>query len=127
MKRIGVFFPLVVLATVAGCTSMPGHHGSRSHRYGAIAYSPGTKAWHVRWNVKRATRADNLAIQGCGKADCRVILRFGPGQCGTFALGAGSALGVGRGSTKKRATKAALTQCERTVHLCKVAPARCNG
>ena len=124
MKKIGVFLSLVVLATVAGCTLMPGHQGNR---YGAIAYSPSTQAWHVRWNVRHATRADNLAIQGCGQADCRVILRFGPGQCGTFALGARGALGVGSGLTEKRATETAQTQCERSVHLCRVAPARCNS
>ena len=95
-------------------------------RYGAIAYSQATQRWHIRRNVVDQQRASDLAVKFCLVDDCRVVLNFGPGQCGTFSLGNDGALGVGRGKTKPIAEKAALAQCAASGQECKVAPTQCN-
>ena len=95
-------------------------------RYGAIAFSRTTLRWHMRWNVTSADRASVLAIEKCIAADCRVVLTFGPGQCGTFSLGDQDALGVGRGKTSAIAHDTALNGCTDSGQTCKVAPVQCN-
>jgi len=79
--------------------------------YGAIAFSAATQRWHIRWNVSDQARADTLASRYCGAEDCAVVLRYGPGQCGTFSLGDDGALGTGSGDTETAAASAALAAC----------------
>ncbi len=95
--------------------------------FGAIAFSTTTQRWHIRWNVSDQDSADALATQYCGAEDCEVVLQFGPGQCGTFSLGSGGALGTGRGDTENAAESTARANCELSGQSCKVAPTRCNS
>lgn len=99
---------------------------ARKDGYGAIAFSQTTLRWHMRWNVISADRASVVAIEQCGAADCRVVLLFGPKQCGTFSLGKQNALAVGRGFTSAIAHDAALNGCVASGQICKVAPVQCN-
>jgi len=94
--------------------------------FGAIAFSTTTQRWHIRWNVSDQAKADALAAQYCGAEDCSIVLRYGPGQCGTFSLGDGGALGIGSGGTEKIAKSTALAECTLSGQTCKVAPVRCN-
>lgn len=96
-------------------------------RYGSIAFSESTQKWHIRWNVTGQERADVLAKQYCGASDCRVVLQFGPGQCGTFSLGEEGALGAGVGLTPGEAANVARKNCSLLGQSCKVAPVRCNN
>ncbi|MBT4889303.1 MAG: DUF4189 domain-containing protein [Rhodospirillales bacterium] len=97
-----------------------------SEQYGAIAFSTTTQRWHIRWNVFDPLRAESLAIKHCGADDCSIILRFGPGQCGTFSLGNAGALSTGLGTTKEDTAAKALSECTATNQQCKVAPVLCN-
>ncbi len=94
--------------------------------FGAIAFSSTTQRWHIRWNVSDQARADVLATQYCGAEDCSVVLRFGPGQCGTFSLGDAGALGIGLGGSEAVAESTARANCAVSGQSCKVAPIRCN-
>lgn len=95
--------------------------------HGAIAFSPVTLRWHMRWNVVSPVRASVVAIEQCGAADCQIVLTFGPGQCGTFSLDDLDALSVGSGKSKLIAHDEALGQCAEQGQGCKVAPAQCNN
>jgi hypothetical protein len=115
---IGVSFTLV-LALHAGCAGL----GADGH--GAVAYAPSTQDWRLRWQATDPQRARQRALADCAATDCRVVLEFGPGQCGTLALGQGG-LGVGRGDTPAAAETTALAECQHTGSGCRVAPAECN-
>ncbi len=123
----------VLIAVLAvGCQTLPLGLGVTNSEpvvkdgYGAIAFSPTTQRWHIRWNSSDPDRAGVLAVQYCGTADCAVILQFNPGQCGTFSLGENGSLGVGTGDTQELAASVARAQCELSGQSCKVAPVRCN-
>lgn len=94
--------------------------------FGAVAFSSTTQRWHIRWNVSDQARAEALATQYCGADDCSVVLRFGPGQCGTFSLGDAGALGIGLGESEAVAGSTARDNCALSGQSCKVAPVRCN-
>lgn len=139
ISRISFLVPLFYLSVVAGCAEVQDvlqkvkqavatldRPRPDQPRYGAIAYSQNTQRWHIRRNVADPGRASELAEKFCLAADCRVVLAFGPGQCGTFSLGRDGALGVGKGASKSAAENAALTQCSASGQQCKVAPTQCN-
>ncbi|MCC8999713.1 MAG: DUF4189 domain-containing protein, partial [Candidatus Contendobacter sp.] len=65
------------------------------------------------------------ALADCATTDCQVVLEFGPGQCGTLALG-NPGFGVGLGDTPAAAEGAALAECQRKGQGCRVAEAECN-
>lgn len=116
---MSVLFALV-LALNAGCAGL-----GAADSYGAVAYAPNTQDWRLRWRTADPQRARQRVLEDCAAADCRVVLEFGPGQCGTLALGQGG-LGVGRGDTPAAAEAAALAECQRAGSDCRVAPAECN-
>lgn len=93
--------------------------------YGAIAYAPSTQDWQMRWQAIDARRARERALADCATSDCRIVLEFGPGQCGTLALGSGG-FSVGQGETPAVAETAALNACQATGSDCRVAAAECN-
>lgn len=94
--------------------------------YGAVAYAPDTRDWRLRWQAVDPQRARQRALADCAAPDCRVVLEFGPGQCGALALGQQSGFGVGLGDTPAAAEAAALAECQRAGSGCRVAPAECN-
>lgn len=93
--------------------------------YGAVAYAPSTQDWVLRWRVIKPERARQRALADCAVADCQVILEFGPGQCGTLALGPTS-FGAGQGDTPAVAEAMALDECGSQEQSCRVVPAECN-
>ncbi|MFZ4791000.1 MAG: DUF4189 domain-containing protein [Candidatus Competibacteraceae bacterium] len=119
---------LVLLPTVAmscGCATLESAADAKANSYGVAVYAPSTQDWRLRWQATASQLAQQRALQECAVADCRVVLEFGPGQCGTLALGQGG-IGVGRGETPAVAETAALDDCRRTTQGCRVAPAECN-
>jgi len=114
---------VLILASSAGCAGSGA--SSTADGYGAAAHAPSTQDWRLRWQAADPQRARQQALADCGAADCRVVLEFGPGQCGTLALGR-SGIGVGQGDTPAAAETAALAECQRTGQGCRVAPAECN-
>ncbi len=132
VARSSVALLVIVLAGCAAVSppgeesALGGNEAPEQLRYGAIAFSQSTQVWRIRWNVTDPDRAGALALSNCGQSDCRTILTFGPGQCGTFSLGDGGALGVGAGPTKESAESTALARCQGSGEACKVAPTQCN-
>lgn len=116
--------PLTVLGLIGGC-AIPQQQETTTG-YGAVAYAPSTQDWRLRWKAIDPQRARQRALADCAVADCRVILEFGPGQCGTLALNQRGALGVGQGATPEAAETAALNECQRREAACRVVPAECN-
>ena len=119
---------VVLLPTVAmscGCATPESTADAKVNRYGVAVYASSTRDWRLRWQATTLQQAQQRALQDCAVADCRVVLEFGPGQCGTLALGEGG-IGVGRGDTLAAAEMVALGDCRRSGHGCRVAPAECN-
>ena len=116
-----LFGVVLVVALNAGCAGLGtvGNHGT-------VAYAPSTRDWRLRWRVIDPQRVRQLVLEDCLVADCRVVLEFGPGQCGTLALGQQAGFGVGLGDTPAAAEAAALAECQRTGTDCRVASAECN-
>lgn len=121
---------LLVLAPTLGiCCGCAGSATADNPRpidsYGAIAYAPDAQDWRMRWQAVDARRAREQALADCANADCQIVLEFGPGQCGTLALGEGG-FAVGQADTPAAAEAAALKECQRTGSTCRVAAAECN-
>ncbi|RUQ31880.1 MAG: DUF4189 domain-containing protein [Candidatus Competibacteraceae bacterium] len=125
----GLLGLLVLIPTVAmscGCATMKSPAADTEvNRYGVAVYAPSTRDWRLRWQAATLQQAQQRALQECAVADCQVVLEFGPGQCGTLALGRGG-IGVGQGDTPAVAEAAALNDCQRSGPGCRVAPAECN-
>ncbi len=113
-----------MLGLCIGCASSD--MANTTAGYGAVAYAASTQNWRLRWQATDPQRARQRALADCATADCRVVLEFGPGQCGTLALGQQGEFGVGLGDTAATAEAAALAECQRTGQGCRVAPAECN-
>ncbi len=113
----------LILAFTAGCAGLSVL--DKADGYGAVAYAPSTQDWRLRWEAVDSQRARERVLAGCVPADCRVVLEFGPGQCGTLALG-DPGFGVGLGETPAAAENAALEACRLQGQGCRVAPAECN-
>ncbi len=119
--------PMAVLGICGGCASLDATnavHGGNS--YGAAAYAPSTQDWRLRWQAADPRRARQTALADCGPTDCQIVLEFGPGQCGTLALGQ-NGYGVGKGDSPEAAETAALGECRRADENCRVVPAECNS
>lgn len=95
-------------------------------RYGAIAFSDQSQRWRFRWNVIDPQRAADLAMQDCGDSGCRILLTFGPAECGTFALGQNSVTAAAKAQTPRQAETEAKAACNDIGAGCRVAPAQCN-
>lgn len=95
-------------------------------RYGAIAFSDQSERWRFRWNVVDPQRAVDLVMQDCGDSGCRILLTFGPDECGTFALGRNSVTAAAKARTPKQAETSARAACNDIGGGCRVAPAQCN-
>lgn len=125
MPRSGKWLiPLAVLGLLGGC-AVPQQQATTAG-YGAVTYAPSTQDWRLRWKAINPQRARQRALTDCAVADCRVVLEFGPGQCGTLALNPQGVFGVGQGATANTAETVALNECRRTATGCRVVPAECN-
>ena len=114
---------VLILALNAGCARLDG--SSSANGYGAVAYAAGAQDWRLRWRASDPQQARQQALADCATADCQVVLEFGPGQCGTLALG-NPGFGVGLGDTPAAAEGAALAECQSKGQGCRVAEAECN-
>ena len=123
---LGLLALIPMVAMSCGCaTPESPSSDAKANRYGVAVYAPSTQDWRLRWQASTLQQAQQQALQECAVADCRVVLEFGPGQCGTLALGQGG-VGVGQGDTPALAEAAALSDCQRSGPGCRVAPAECN-
>ena len=126
MRRMTGLVLALAVPLVTACASLVDRGGSGSGPgYGAVAYSFGSGDWRIVSNAGTAAGADRQAREACGSA-CSVVLRFGPGQCGTLALNAEGAHAYAAAQTSERAESTALSRCESTGGTCRVAPAQCN-
>ena len=128
MRRTSWLVLALAAPLVTACASLVERDASGSGSgpgYGAVAYSFGSGDWRIVSNAGTAASADRQAREACGSA-CAVVLRFGPGQCGTLALNAEGAHAYAAAQTSERAESTALSRCESTGGTCRVAPAQCN-
>lgn len=119
---------LIVLVSVSGIGSgcAVADKPDTADGYGAVAYATSTQDWHLRWQATDPQRAREQVLADCAVPDCRVVLEFGPSQCGTLALNRQGGFGVGLGDTPSVAETAALGDCQRSGSSCRVASAECN-
>ena len=132
VKNIHKYILLIAVGFLSGCITQTASKTSQTgvvqnSQFGAIALSQKTLRWQMRWNVANQSRAEKLALDKCATEDCKIILTFGPKQCGTFSLGDKGFVGVGIGDTALRAKDNALESCQKSGQFCKVATPRCNG
>ncbi|HQC71490.1 MAG TPA: DUF4189 domain-containing protein [Candidatus Competibacteraceae bacterium] len=111
------------LGFCCGCASL--ESTSTGQGYGAVAYAASTQDWRLRWQAADPQQARQQVLQDCAAADCQVVLEFGPGQCGTLALGS-RGIGIGQGATPDAAESAARAACQQQGSGCRVATAECN-
>lgn len=124
MRRMTVLALALAAPLLTACASLvPG--GGSGPGYGAVAYSSGTGDWRIVSNASTTAAAARQAQDACGPA-CAIVLRFGPGQCGTLALNAAGAHAYATGSTVESAENTARSRCQSTGGTCRVAPAQCN-
>lgn len=122
MKVTTVALTLALILNV-GCANLSA--SDSGNLYGAVAYAASTQDWQLRWQASTPQRARQQALADCAATDCQIVLEFGPGQCGTLALG-NPGFGVGLGDTPATAENAALAECQRQGQVCRVTKAECN-
>lgn len=94
--------------------------------YGAIAYSPTTRAdgWSHSFSTRRD--AERRALGECDASDCRVAIWFKNG-CGALAVGNRGGWGSGWGGDRRRAEYEAVNSCNRYTRGCRVTRWVCSG
>jgi len=78
--------------------------------YGAIAYSPSTRASGISYNWGTRSEADSSAIGYCAKSDCTIVAWF-QNSCGAIATAPGGEMATGTGTTGDTAQAFALSSC----------------
>ena len=88
--------------------------------YGAIAYSPSTKAYGWSYDYPSRGAAENEALSGCRRQadDCTVPLWF-RNACGALAIGS-DGYGTGWGTDRGIAEQQALGVCRRYTQRCSI-------
>lgn len=94
-----------VAGTLLGVSAGPAV--ARADEWGAIAYSPSTGATGGARNYSTKTRAERVAVDTCGKSDCRVLVNF-VDKCGAVARAKDNSWSWGRGPTRADATANAI-------------------
>jgi Domain of unknown function (DUF4189) len=91
-----------------------------AQNYGAIAYSPSTKAYGWSYDYPSRSAAESVAMSNCGKHanDCIVPLWF-RNACGALAIGS-NGYGTAWASERAGAEKQALVVCRRYTMDCAV-------
>lgn len=96
--------------------------------YGAIAYSPATRA--DGWSHSYATRAEaeRRALRECSSRarDCRVAIWF-KNACGALAVGQNGGWGSGWGNDRRRAELEAIGVCNQYTGGCNIVRWACSG
>ena len=118
-------FLIPTLGFCCGCANLESASSSTGQGHGAVAYAASTQDWRLRWQAADPQQARQQVLQDCAVADCQVVLEFGPGQCGTLALGS-RGIGIGQGATPAAAETAARSACQQQSSDCRVATAECN-
>ena len=126
MRSLPRMLAVLVSMLGAGSGCAVSDQANTANGYGAVAYAASTQDWRLRWQATDPQRARQRALADCAASDCRVVLEFGPGQCGTLALNRQGGFGAGLGDTPAVAETAALGECQRSGSGCRVAPAECN-
>ena len=88
--------------------------------YGAIAYSPSTKAYGFSYDYPSRGAAENEALSRCRSqaSDCTVPLRF-RNACGALAIGS-DGYGTGWGTDRGIAEQYAIRVCRQHTQGCAV-------
>ena len=97
--------------------------------YGAIAYDAGTGRFGYSWHGATAAVANNVALNGCASAGCKIVIEIGPGLCGALATMATNSRGWGAASrsTRDAASLGAMEDCQKAnPGQCKVQVNDCN-
>ena len=96
--------------------------------FGALAYSQPANRWGVASQRTSQAEAHSVAIQYCGRADCKVLADFGQGQCIVVVHGPGSRpqvlWGYDRGVDGARSY--AANECSKRGLACTEQGAYCN-
>jgi serine/threonine-protein kinase len=103
-----------VLALAATSAAAERDEGGRDEEYfGAIAYSPSTRAHGWAYDYASRSGAESRALARCGHhaSDCFVPVWF-RNACGALAIGA-EGYGSGWGASRKLAETYALQSCRR--------------
>lgn len=111
-----------VLATLLATSAAAGdeNEGGEKDRYGAIAYSPSTRAHGWAYDYASRRDAERRALSRCGRhaRDCIVPVWF-RNACGALAIGF-DGYGTGWGESRKQARTYALESCRRYSGGCSV-------
>ena len=91
-----------------------------AQNYGAIAYSPSTKAYGWSYDYSSRSAAENEALSGCRKhaSDCIVPVWF-RNACGALAIGS-NGYGTGWATERSAAESQAMVVCRRHTMDCAV-------
>ena len=120
--------PSFLAALAVNFTMLAPTLATAADSYGAIAYSPTTRA--DGWSHSYATRAeaDRRALRECsGHArDCRVAIIF-RNACGALAVGPSGSWGSGWGNDRRRAEREAIGVCNQYAAGCRIARWACSG
>ncbi|MCH4545831.1 DUF4189 domain-containing protein [Rhizobium changzhiense] len=114
-----------VLASFAVLTSLAG--AALADTYGAIAYSPSTRA--IGWSYAYDNRGDaeTVARRNCDSSanDCRIAIWFRNG-CGAVAVGHRSGWGSGWAYDGREAQRQAIRSCRKQTGNCRVIRWQCS-
>lgn len=99
-------------------------------QFGAIAYSPSSRAHGYSYNSADRGTAESLALQYCrqnagGAGDCAVQVWFE--RCGSLASAPDGSFGTGWGASEAQANGHALAACGNYAASCRVVGTVCNG
>lgn len=96
--------------------------------YGAIAFSPSTRAdgWSNAFSIR--ADAERRALRECSARarDCRVAIWFKNG-CGALAVGQNGGWGSGWGGDRRRAELEAIGVCNQYTGGCRITRWVCSG
>ena len=96
--------------------------------YGALAYSPTTRAEGLATDYLSREHAERIAVANCSKQakDCIAVAWFWNG-CGALAVGANGGFGSGWGINRKAAETYALDQCAKYSKECTIRRWACTS
>ena len=112
-----------MLGAAASILAMaPGH--ASADNYGAIAYSPSTKANGYSYDYPSRAAAENNAMSRCDAEDCKIVMWFRE-ACGAVAAGA-DGYGASWASTRSQAEAKAIAECGKYTSGCATAVWTCT-